>query len=103
MRVRPALSEQSARRPQQLLRGRRMLACADCGWVHYAMAAAEKADGDRALERYNLTLAERLAYESAFRQCLRCESPVSEFREAGESDLARAANHLVTPVLADDA
>lgn len=101
--MRSALNEQSARRPPQLLQGRRMLTCADCGWVHYAMTAAEKADGDRALERYNLSSAERLAYESAFRQCLRCESPVGEFRDACESDLARAAGHLVTPVLADNA
>jgi len=71
--------------------------------VHYAMTAEEKADGDRALERYMLSPAERMVYDSAFRQCLRCEAPVSEFREARESDLARAANHLVTLVLADDA
>jgi len=100
--MRSAMSEEIAPRPPQLLRGRRMLTCADCGWVHYAMTATEKADGDRALERYNLTPAERVAYESAFHQCLRCESPVSEFRDACESDLARAANHLVTPVLIDD-
>jgi hypothetical protein len=101
--MREALSDGDARRPPRLLRGRRMLACVACGWVHYAMTAAEKVDGDRKLERYKLSLAERMAYESAFRQCLRCEAPVGEFREAQESDLARAASHLVTPVLADDA
>ena len=86
-----------------MLRGRRMLACAACGWVHYAMTAEEKTDGERALERYKLSATERLTYESAFRQCLRCEAPVREFREARESDLTRAASHLVTPVLADGA
>jgi len=97
------LSGDDKRRPPRVLRGRRMLACVACGWVHYAMTAEEKADGDRALERYKLSAAERLTYESAFRQCLRCEAPVNEFREARESDLARAADHLVTPVLADGA
>ena len=101
--MRAVLSDGDARRPPRLLRGRRMLACVACGWVHYAMTAEEKADGDRKLERYRLSLAERTVYESAFRQCLRCEAPVSEFREARQSDLARAANHLVTPVLADGA
>ena len=101
--MRTDLSNGGARRAAQVLRGRRMLACAVCGWVHYAMTPEEKADGDRALARYRLSVAERLTYESAFRQCLRCEAPVSEFREARESDLARAASHLVTPVLADDA
>jgi hypothetical protein len=101
--MRAGLSADGARRAPQVQRGRRMLACAGCGWVHYAMTAEEKADSDRALERYRLSAAERLIYESAFRQCLRCEAPVSEFREAHESDLARAASHLVTPVLADGA
>ena len=101
--MRAELDNDGVRRAPQVLRGRRMLACAACGWVHYAMTVEEKADGDRALERYKLNAAERLTYESAFRQCLRCEAPVSEFREARDSDLARAASHLVTPVLADDA
>ena len=79
-----------------------MLACDVCGWVHYAMTANEKAQSDHALERYNLSASERFAYESSFRQCLRCEAPLSEFREARESELARAAGHLVTPVLADE-
>jgi len=81
---------------------RQMLACGVCGWVHYAMTAQEKAQSDRALERYNLSAAESLVYESSFRQCLRCESPVSDFREARESELTRAAGHLVTPILTDD-
>ena len=72
------------------MRGRRMLACVACGGVLYAITAEVKADGDRKLERYRLSLAERMVYESAFRQCLRCEAPVSAFREARESDLARA-------------
>lgn len=80
-----------------------MLACGACGWVHYAMTAREKAQNDRALERYNLSAAESLGYESAFRQCLKCEAPVGEFREARESELIRAAGHLVTPVLIDHA
>jgi hypothetical protein len=79
-----------------------MLACDVCGWVHYAMTANEKAQSDRALEGYNLSASERFACESSFRQCLRCEAPLSEFREARESELARVAGHLVTPVLADE-
>ena len=79
-----------------------MLACDVCGWVHYAMTANEKAQSDRALERYNLSASERFAYESSFRQCLRCEAPLSEFREARESELTRVAGHLVTPVFADE-
>jgi hypothetical protein len=41
--------------------------------------------GDRT--RYHLDPAERLSYEAAFRQCLRCESPLSRFRDAIEGDL----------------
>jgi len=65
------------------------------------MTAEEKAASDRSLERYHLSEAERLVYESAFRQCLRCESPASEFRAAEERDLARAEGHLVTPVFVE--
>lgn len=79
-----------------------MLACNLCGWVHYAMTTDEKAQNDRAPERYNLSAEERFAYESSFRQCLVCEVPLSEFREAREAELARAAGHIVTPVLADE-
>ena len=82
---------------------RRMLVCGVCGWVHYEMTAQEKGQSDRALERYNLSAAESRVYESSFRQCLRCEAPVTDFREARESELARAAGHLVTPVLTDGA
>ena len=89
--------------PQQKSRSvlleRRFVTCRVCGWVHYAMTLEEKASSDRFLERYQLTEAERLTYESAFRQCLRCESPASEFSAAEEADLQRAAGHLVTPVL----
>lgn len=90
------------REPQKnsasVLLERRLLACRECGWVHYVMTAEEKAANDRFLERYQLTEAERLIYESAFRQCLRCESPASGFAAAREEDVARAAGHIVTPV-----
>jgi hypothetical protein len=65
------------------------------------MSVEEKVTNDRFLERYQLTAKERFLYESAFRQCLRCEAPVSAFRTAEEADLARAAGHVVTPVLVD--
>jgi hypothetical protein len=84
------------------LRDRQLLACGACGWVHYAMTFQEKITGDRRLARYNLTPAEQLTYQSAYRQCLRCEAPVSGFRAAEERDLARAASHLVTPVMIDN-
>jgi hypothetical protein len=84
------------------LEGRRFLVCGICGWVHYAMTAEEKAAQDRTLERYQLDWSERRTYESAYRQCLRCESPVEAFRTAGERDLNRAAGHIVTPVLFDE-
>ena len=71
------------------------------GWVHYVMTAAEKATNDRVLERYQFSEAERLVYESAFRQCLRCEAPASEFRAAEELDLTQAEGHLVTPVFVE--
>jgi hypothetical protein len=41
-------------------------------------------------------------HESAYRQCLRCESPVGGFRAAAERDLVRASGHMVTPVLIDN-
>jgi len=66
------------------------------------MTVEEKVALDRSLARYNLTPAEQLLYESAYRQCLRCESPVGEFRPAAERDLVRAAGHIVTPVLLDN-
>ena len=84
-----------------VLLGRRLLTCRECGWVHYVMTTEEKAASDRLLERYQLSEVERLIYESAFRQCLRCESPASEFRAAQDDDLARAEGHLVTPVLVE--
>jgi hypothetical protein len=80
-----------------------MLACRLCGWVHYGMTAEEKAENDRALERYKLTAAERSAYESSFRQCLRCEAPATELRGAEERDYARAFGQIVTPVLVEGA
>jgi hypothetical protein len=65
------------------------------------MTTEEKAESDRFLERYQLTEAERLLYESAFRQCLRCESPADAFSTAAEEDLQRAAGHVVTPVFVE--
>jgi hypothetical protein len=65
------------------------------------MTAEEKAESDRFLFRYQLTEAERLLYESAFRQCLRCESPAAEFNAATEEDLQRAGGHVVTPVFVE--
>lgn len=90
-------SEQS-RPPRTVLLDRRFLTCRVCGWVHYVMTPEEKATNDRLLARYHFSETERLVYESAFQQCLRCESPADEFRAAEEYDLARAASHLVTPV-----
>lgn len=84
-----------------VLINRRFLACRACGWVHYVMTAEEKAANDRVLERYQLSETERFIYESAFRQCLRCEAPTSMFRPAEEEDLTRAEGHLVTPVFVD--
>jgi hypothetical protein len=82
-----------------VLMNRRFLTCPECGWVHYVMAPAEKAASDVSMERYHLSEVERQVYESAWRQCVRCESPACEFRAASEEDLAQAAGHLVTPVL----
>jgi hypothetical protein len=86
----------------QILVGRRFLACSVCGWVHYAMTAEERTESFRALERYSLTTTERAVHEASLRQCLRCEASVTEFRDARGPELARAAGHLVTPVLIDD-
>jgi len=83
---------------RSLIFDRRFVTCRDCGWVHYVMTSEEKATNDRFLERYQLTEKERHLYESAFLQCLRCESPANDFRAANEEDLQRAAGHLVTPV-----
>jgi hypothetical protein len=85
-----------------VLRDRKLLACGSCGWVHYAMTFEEKRANDRSLARYNLSPTEELVYQSAYRQCLRCESPVGGFRAAAERDLVRAAGHMVTPVLIDN-
>jgi methylphosphotriester-DNA--protein-cysteine methyltransferase len=63
------------------------------------MTEEEKAHLDGALVRYHLSSTEREIYEAEFRQCLRCESPVSLFRQASEGDVARALGHIVTPVL----
>jgi methylphosphotriester-DNA--protein-cysteine methyltransferase len=84
--------------PKSLI-NRQLLACGACGWIHYAMTADEKAELDGAVVRYQLSDREREIYEAEFRQCLRCESPVSVFRQATESDVARAVGHIVTAVL----
>ena len=89
---------QSIQESRSILRDRRFLTCCECGWVHYVMTAEEKAVSDRFLERYQLSETERYLYESAFRQCLRCESPAEAFRAANEDDMRRAAGHIVTPV-----
>src|SRR5262245_10316169 len=89
---------ESQKRGGSVLLNKRFVTCRACGWVHYVMTAEEKAENDRFLERYQLTEAERQLYESAFRQCLRCESPADDFGAAAEEDLQRAAGHLVTPV-----
>ena len=70
--------------------------------VHYAMTPEERMESVRALERYRLTATERSVHEASMRQCLRCEAPVTEFRDARAPDLARATGHLVTPVLIED-
>ena len=95
------IESESPRRPRTVLINRRFLACRACGWVHYVMIAEEKATSDRFLERYQLTVKERFLYESAFRQCLRCEASADAFRAAEEVDLARATGHVVTPVLVE--
>jgi hypothetical protein len=90
------------RGPSVALRDRKLLACGSCGWVHYAMTFEERLENDRSLIRYHLTPSEQLIYQSAYRQCLRCESPVGGFRRAEERDLVRAAAHMVTPVMIDN-
>jgi len=98
------LSEKASTRDSYaVLHNRQFLACPQCGWVHYLMTAEEKAASDRLIERYHFNETERFIYESAFRQCLRCESPANEFRLAEEHDLDRAAGHLVTSVFIETA
>jgi hypothetical protein len=93
--------ENAARRGEsRVLLDRRFVACRECGWVHYVMTVEEKTASDRMIERYHLNEEEQRIYELAFRQCLRCEAPAAGFRAANESDLDRAAGHIVTPVLA---
>ena len=95
--------EHNDRRPgvgsSSVLMNRRFLTCPECGWVHYVMATAEKVASDVAMKRYHLSAVERQIYEAAWQQCVRCEAPARAFRAASEEDLARAAGHLVTPVL----
>src|SRR5262245_5159243 len=85
-----------------MLLDRRLVTCSTCGWVHYVMTRGEKAVNDRLLEhltaRYQLSREEQELYESAYRQCLRCESPADNFRAATERDIDRAQGHIVTPV-----
>ena len=81
------------------LTNRKLLACGTCGWVHYEMTEQEKADLDGRVVRYRLSSHERETYEAEFRQYLRCESPVSAFRQATDGEVERALRHIVTPVL----
>lgn len=96
---------ESGRQTSTVLLNRRFLTCWECGWVHYAMTVEEKAAHDRLLERlieqYHLSEGEQILYESAFRQCLRCESPARNFRAATGQDVDRAAGHIVTPVFVE--
>jgi hypothetical protein len=78
---------------------RELVACGACGWVHYLMAAAEKASHDNALTRYTFSPRERETLELEHRQCLRCESPSQIFRRATDKDISAALNHIVTPII----
>jgi hypothetical protein len=62
------------------------------------MTAEEMRTTQDLAQRYQMTTFERGLLQSAYKQCLRCESPASDFRLATESDLAPADRHLVTPV-----
>ena len=86
-----------------VLTGRALVACTACGWVHYEMTPAEKAIHDSRLTPYDLSPAERETYETGFQQCLRCESSSRQFRPATDDEIARAIDHLVTPILLQDA
>jgi hypothetical protein len=85
-----------------VLIGRRLMACAQCGWVHYAMTLEEKlsadAEANRLAQRYRMNQQEAGLLESALRQCLRCESPAMDFRPAAPEDVAHAEGHIVTPI-----
>jgi hypothetical protein len=87
---------------RQLLTGRRLIACAECGWVHYAMTAEEKSAADAEkfalASRYRLSDAELDLIELSQRRCLRCESPAAGFRLAAPEDLEQAEGHIVTPI-----
>jgi hypothetical protein len=63
------------------------------------MTDDEKAVHDSALSRYELSAQERRVYEAQFRQCLRCESPATDFHPADQREISRAVGHIVTPVL----
>jgi hypothetical protein len=69
------------------------------------MTSEEKATNDRQLayltSRYQLSQDEQELYESAYRQCLRCESPADLFQAASEQDIDHAEGHIVTPVFVD--
>jgi hypothetical protein len=85
-----------------VLIGRRLVACAQCGWVHYAMTLEEKlsadAEANRLAQRYRMNEQELGLLESALRHCLRCESPAMAFRPAAAQDVAHAEGHIVTPI-----
>ena len=87
---------------RRVLTGRRLIACAQCGWVHYAMNAEEKIAADTQIcelvQRYQMSEEERGLLEAALSQCLRCESPAKSFRAAAPEDVAHAEGHTVTPI-----
>jgi len=91
----------------RVLTNRRLVACAECGWVHYAMTAEEKLAADAhamvIAERYRMSESELVLLELSMRQCLRCESPAASFRPAAPEDVAHAEGHLVTPVYVESA
>src|SRR5580704_12458014 len=97
-------SEQENLQPARtsVMIGRRLLACAQCGWVHYAMTEEEKlfadAEANRLAQRYRMDERELGLLESVQRHCLRCESPAMAFRPAAPEEVAHAKGHIVTPI-----
>jgi hypothetical protein len=89
-------------RARRVLTGRSLVACVECGWVHYAMTPEEKqaaeAEAFQMAERYRMTRDEIFLLELSMRRCLRCESASAGFRQAAPDDLAQAEGHIVTPV-----
>ena len=78
---------------------RKLLPFGTCDWVHYAMIEEEKADLDGTAVRYHMSPREREASKAEFRQCLRCESPVSVLRQATDREVPRVSGHIAILVL----